>query len=45
MSVHEVKLKGQLAVAEGTMAFRLSKPVGFVFEAGQAIELQKARQL
>ena len=40
MSIHEVKLKGRLAVAEGTMAFRLSKPDGFVFEAGQAIRLE-----
>lgn len=40
MSVHEVKLKGQLAVAEGTTAFRLSKPEGFVFKAGQAIRLE-----
>ena len=40
MSVHEVKLKARLAVAEGTMAFRLSKPDGFVFEAGQAINLE-----
>jgi ferredoxin-NADP reductase len=40
MSVHEVKLTGHLAVAEGTMAFRLSKPDGFVFEPGQAISLE-----
>ena len=40
MSVYEVKLKGHLAVAEGTMAFRLSKPDGFVFKAGQAIRLE-----
>jgi ferredoxin-NADP reductase len=40
MSVHEVKLKGHLAVAEGTMAFRFSKPEGFVFKAGQAIRLE-----
>jgi ferredoxin-NADP reductase len=40
MSVYQLKLKGHLAVAEGTMAFRLSKPNGFVFKAGQAIELQ-----
>ena len=40
MSVHEVKLKGHLAVAEGTMAFRFSKPGGFVLEAGQAIRLE-----
>ncbi len=40
MSVHQVKLKGHLDVADGTMAFRLSKPDGFVFEAGQAINLE-----
>jgi len=40
MSVHEVKLKGHLAVAEGTMAFRFSRPEGFVFKAGQAISLE-----
>lgn len=40
MSVYQAKLKGQLAVAEGTMAFRLSKPEGFVFKAGQAISLE-----
>ena len=40
MSIHEVKLQGRLAVAEGTMAFRLSKPDGFVFKAGQAIRLE-----
>lgn len=40
MSIYEVKLKGHLAVAEGTMAFRFSKPDGFVFKAGQAIRLE-----
>ena len=40
MSVHEVKLKGHLAVAEGTMAFQFSKPHGFEFKAGQAISLE-----
>jgi len=40
MSVHEVKLEGRQALAEGTMAFRLSKPEGFVFKAGQAIRLE-----
>lgn len=40
MSVHEVKLKGHLAVAEGTMAFRFAKPDGFVFKAGQAVRLE-----
>ena len=40
MSVYEANLKGHLAVAEGTMAFRFSKPDGFVFKAGQAIRLE-----
>jgi ferredoxin-NADP reductase len=40
MSIYEVKLKGHLAVAEGTTAFCLSKPDGFVFKAGQAIRLE-----
>jgi len=40
MSVHEVKLKGRLEVAEGTLAFRFSRPEGFAFEAGQAISLE-----
>ena len=40
MSVHEVKLKGRLEVAEGTLAFRFSRPDGFAFEAGQAISLE-----
>ena len=40
MSVHEVKLMGHRTVAEGTMAFRLSKPDGFTFRAGQAIRLE-----
>ncbi len=37
---HEVKLNGRLAVAERTTAFRLAKPDGFTFEAGQAISLE-----
>jgi ferredoxin-NADP reductase len=40
MSDFEVKLIGHVTVAEGTMAFRFSKPDGFVFEAGQAINLE-----
>jgi len=40
MSDYQVKLNGHLAVAEGTMAFRFSKPDGFVFDAGQAISLE-----
>ena len=40
MNVYQVKLKGHLAVAEGTMAFRFSRPDGFAFRAGQAIALE-----
>ena len=40
MSEYKVKLKGQSAVAAGTMTFRFSKPDGFVYAAGQAIDLQ-----
>lgn len=40
MSIYQVKLKGRLTVAEGTMAFRFSKPDGFEFKAGQAIRLE-----
>ncbi len=40
MSVYGVKLKGRMVVAEGTMAFRLSKPEEFVFKAGQAVTLE-----
>jgi len=40
MNVYQVKLNGHDQVAEGTMAFRFSKPGGFVFHAGQAISLE-----
>jgi len=40
MSVHEVSLIGRQTIAEGTVAFRLSRPDGFVFQAGQAISLE-----
>jgi ferredoxin-NADP reductase len=40
MNVYQVKLIGYDQVAEGTMAFRFSKPGGFVFQAGQAISLE-----
>jgi ferredoxin-NADP reductase len=40
MSDYLLKLKGRQQVAERTMAFRFSKPDGFVFEAGQAISLE-----
>lgn len=34
-----IKLIGREAVAEGTMAFHFSRPAGFEFRAGQAIDL------
>lgn len=40
MKAYEVRLKGQLALAAGTVAFRFSRPEGFVFKAGQAIRLE-----
>lgn len=40
MSTYEVKLQGRMAIAEGTMAFHLSKPDGFTFKAGQAVRLE-----
>lgn len=36
---HDVVLKSSEAVAEGTMMFRLAKPPGFSFAAGQAVDL------
>lgn len=39
MSANETQLLGQEEVAAGTRAFRLAKPAGFDFEAGQAITL------
>jgi ferredoxin-NADP reductase len=39
MSTHEVKIEGREEVAEGTMAFRLSKPAGFSFKPGQAVDV------
>ena len=38
-SSHRVVLKGSEAVAEGTMMFRLARPPGFTFAAGQAVDL------
>lgn len=40
MSIHEIRLKRHLTVAEGTMEFRFSRPDGFAFEAGQAVSLE-----
>lgn len=39
MNTHEVRLEGREDVAAGTMAFRLSRPAGFGFKAGQSITL------
>jgi ferredoxin-NADP reductase len=39
MSIYESTLSGRTAVAEGTMAFQFVKPRGFVFKAGQYIDL------
>ena len=39
VSTHEVALVGREEVAASTMAFRLSRPVGFDFQAGQALTL------
>jgi ferredoxin-NADP reductase len=37
LSAHEVTLLGRADVASGTMAFRLSRPEGFRFKAGQSV--------
>jgi ferredoxin-NADP reductase len=39
MASYETRLKGSETVAEGTMAFRLEKPPGFAFAAGQAVDV------
>jgi ferredoxin-NADP reductase len=39
LNTFEVLLAGREEVAAGTMAFRLSKPAGFSFKAGQSITL------
>ena len=39
MASHEVALKSRETIAEGTMMFRFTKPPGFRFAAGQAIDL------
>jgi ferredoxin-NADP reductase len=39
MLPHEVILRGREAVAERTLAFRFSKPAGFEFLAGQAVDI------
>jgi ferredoxin-NADP reductase len=40
MASYQVKLMGREELAEGTLAFRLEKPAGFQFKAGQAIVLE-----
>ena len=39
MSIHEVKLLAKRDVADGTMEFHFSRPQGFEFKAGQAVEV------
>ena len=39
MNTYEVLVKGRDEVAAGTMAFRFSKPAGFVFKPGQSVTL------
>ena len=39
MNAYEILLKGHEEVAAGTMAFRFTKPPGFVFKPGQAVTL------
>lgn len=40
VSAHEVALLGRDEVAAGTMAFRLSKPAAFAFQAGQSVSVE-----
>lgn len=42
MPPHEVILRGRESVAERTLAFRFSKPAGFEFFAGQAVDVELA---
>jgi ferredoxin-NADP reductase len=39
LNTYEVLVRGREEVAAGTMAFRFSKPAGFVFKAGQSVTL------
>ena len=39
MAIHEVTLQSRETVAEGTVAFHFSRPEGFTFKPGQAIDL------
>jgi ferredoxin-NADP reductase len=40
MPSYQVRLVGREPLAEGTLAFRLEKPAGFAFRAGQAVVLE-----
>lgn len=40
MAGYKVKLTGSEEVAEGTMAFHFTRPAGFEFRAGQAIDIR-----
>jgi ferredoxin-NADP reductase len=40
MPTYQVKLAGCEQVADGTLAFRLERPAGFSFKAGQAVVLE-----
>lgn len=39
MTTFDVQLRRREQIADGTMAFHFSKPAGFAFKAGQALEL------
>lgn len=39
MSIYDAKLEGREEIAEGTMAFHFSKPLGFAFKPGQAVDV------
>lgn len=40
MTTYQVTLEGREEIADGTMAFRIKKPTGFNFDAGQAVALE-----
>lgn len=39
MRIYDTRLEDRRAIAEGTMAFDLEKPAGFIFKPGQAIDV------
>ncbi|HXE38815.1 MAG TPA: FAD-dependent oxidoreductase [Azonexus sp.] len=39
MRIYDTRLEDHRAIAEGTMAFDLAKPPGFIFKPGQAIDV------